>query len=581
MLDKVSLGDAITAIRAQLRLSDFVRKKVVLTLKGGRWSGLCPFHQEKTPSFTVSDVKGLYHCFGCNASGDIFNFLQQTENLSFVDAVKMLAPVAGITLAQHSQAADASKKDLYAILQAAADWYHQRLLGDQGWQARQYLATRRLPESAWDQFHLGFSPMDASLLPSYLLKQGWASSLLSDAGLTSNQYPTRDRFFGRLIFPITDARGRVVGFGGRAFLPDHHTQAKYLNSPETDVFHKKTLLYGYFQAQHSAKSLPVALVEGYFDVISLTHAGLTRAVAPLGTAAGEAHIQQAWNLSPEPILAFDGDAAGLRATERLYPVILPMLKPGYSVRVATLPTGQDPDSLIQSGQTPVVQQVLDHSLSMLDALWQRAFPEGNITPEQQALAWKDLRASVGTIKDNDVKSFYQQACWERFRDRHRLKKKTVTAKDAGMVSRQHPDAQAQVLLGLALHYPFLLHQVQESLGQVSFHDPSLQGLKEDLLKWFHEKKDVTWQDDASLQQATKHSKMIEVLSGVMTMNGFLPRSGTDPDQIASAWSSCWHHYYTQCLLDKEVIKTAQELCTSFSQQDWKRLQQLKVLSLEE
>ncbi len=403
-------------IRARVPLAPVVARRVKLTRAGREWKGCCPFHNEKTPSFYVNDDKGFYHCFGCGVHGDVIRFVTEQEGLGFIDAVKMLAEQAGMEMPVESPEgrarADAAQ-GLQGLAARAAEWFGAQLKADIGAEARAYLQRRGVTPALVRDFALGFAPDNRTGLKAALADAGEAA--LVEAGLLgrSDEGETYDRFRGRLIFPIRDARGRAVGFGGRA-LGD--VQPKYLNSADGPLFDKGRLLYNLDRAAPAArKAGRLIVVEGYMDVIGLAGAGIVEAVAPLGTALTEAQIELAWRQVAEPILCFDGDAAGQRAALRACLRALPLLQPGKSLRVATLPPGEDPDDLVKRGGAAAFELVLATAEPLIERLW-RAETEGvdTATPERRAAVRQRLKAHAAEIADASVRDLYAAEFNARF-----------------------------------------------------------------------------------------------------------------------------------------------------------------------
>jgi len=413
----LSLSPAfLDELRARVPVSGVVGRRVKLTRAGREMKGCCPFHNEKSPSFYVNDEKGFYHCFGCGAHGDVIRFMTDNMGLPFMEAVKQLAAEAGLEVPAPSPEArqKAEVADSLAELTArAATWFQSQLAGDGGAGARAYIERRGLRTATVKAFALGYSPDSRTALRGHL-KDATADKLL-EAGLIgkTDEGDTYDRFRGRLMFPIRDARGRVVGFGGRA-LGD--VQPKYLNSADGPLFDKGRLLYNLDQAGPAArKSNRLIVVEGYMDVIGLAQAGLIEAVAPLGTAMTETQLMLAWRLVDVPLLCFDGDAAGQRAATRAAMRALPLLKPGKSLRIATLPQGQDPDDICRTGGAAAFEAVLAGAVPLIDHIW--AIETAGLeqaTPERRAQARLQLREAAAGIADPDVRSLYQAEFNQRF-----------------------------------------------------------------------------------------------------------------------------------------------------------------------
>ncbi len=405
-------------IRARIPISDQVGRRVALTRRGREHVGLCPFHKEKTPSFTVSDEKGFFHCFGCGAHGDVIGFVMRTDNLSFPEAVERLARAAGIEMpARRPEDRQAAKKrdSLYEVLERACAWFEAALAGPEGAAARDYLDGRGVSPEIRARFRLGFAPDDRHGLKRALTGAGVAEQALAEAGLVivpEDGGAPYDRFRGRIIFPITDQGDRVVGFGGRAM---GERGPKYLNSPETPLFHKGRLLYGLALARKAARETgELVVAEGYMDVIALHRAGVAHAVAPLGTALTEDQIRLLWRIAPEPVVCFDGDAAGRRAALRAVERALPMLAPGRSLRFAALPPGEDPDSLLAHRGPEAVRAALEAARPLIDLLWESETEGRRLdTPERCAALEKALRTAVGRIADDSVRSHYGRAIRER------------------------------------------------------------------------------------------------------------------------------------------------------------------------
>ena len=406
-------------IRARVALTDVIGRRVKLTRRGRELLGLCPFHNEKTPSFSVVEDKGFYHCFGCGAHGDVIGFVMRHENLPFPEAVERLAGEAGIAVPQLSpeeRVRERERHSIYSVVEAACAWFEAQLAAPAGAGARDYLEARGVSAAMVESFRLGFAPDARGALKAALAGQEISEAMMLAAGLLVQPEDSArepyDRFRGRLIFPITDRRGRVIAFGGRILGAG---EPKYLNSPETAVFHKGTHLYGYaLAAERARRRNSVVAVEGYMDVIALHQAGITNAVAPLGTAITEAQIEALWRLAPEPVLCFDGDAAGRRAAFRAGERVLPRLRAGRSLRFAWLPAGEDPDSLLGDAGPERLREVLGRAGTLADLLWELvAGKDALATPERQAGVRQRLRELVAQIPDADLRFYFER----HFQDR--------------------------------------------------------------------------------------------------------------------------------------------------------------------
>ncbi len=327
--------------------------------RGDYW-GCCPFHGEKTPSFHCEDKKGRYHCFGCGVSGDHFRFLTELDGMSFPEAVERIAEMAGVPMPARDEQAEQREKQrasLTDVMEMATAFFQERLQGSEGARARAYLRERGLTPATQQSFRLGFAPDSRNALKEFLASRGVEKAQIEACGLVvfGDDIPVSyDRFRDRIMFPIPDSRGRIIAFGGRAMSAD--VSAKYLNSPETELFHKGNVLYNFARARKDvARGGTVIAVEGYMDVIALAQAGFENAVAPLGTALTENQMELLWRMSPEPILCFDGDGAGLKAAWRAADLILPSVQSGRTARFALLPEGKDRMTWSRlTGRTPFV-----------------------------------------------------------------------------------------------------------------------------------------------------------------------------------------------------------------------------------
>ncbi len=407
-----------------LRRTDIVQlvgRRVKLERRGRALWGCCPFHKEKSPSFKVENERRTYKCFGCGAGGNAFKWLMETEGLSFPEAVKKLADEAGVALPAWSpedEAREQKKKSLYEIIELACQFFESRLREPAGAAARDYLKTRGLDGAAAKKFRLGYAGDDNSLIAHLTEKNVTLDDMIA-AGLArpaDESRGARDFFYNRLMFPIADGRGRVVAFGGRGLDPD--AKPKYINTGETSLFSKGHMLYNFASAREAAlKSTQIIVAEGYMDVIALVRAGFESAVAPLGTALTEDQLHLLWRVAPEPLLAFDGDEAGLKAAHRAARLALGYLKPGHSLRFAFLPQGEDPDSYIKSAGVAAMQKLLDEALPLGQLLW-RAETEGRdfSTPERRAGLERALSDIVAQISDGKIADYYRRDFEQRVFD---------------------------------------------------------------------------------------------------------------------------------------------------------------------
>lgn len=406
-------------LRSRISLSGVIGRTVRVQKAGREFKACCPFHNEKTPSFTINDEKGFYHCFGCGAHGDVIRWMTDHQGLPFMDAVKELAVEAGMEVPapdpRMAQRAE-QQKSLHDVMAAAQDFFARSLHEERGADARRYLASRGFPERIVRDFGFGFAPDSRTALKEAL--SAFPDAMLIEAGLrivVEGRDPY-DRFRGRLMLPILDPRGRVIAFGGRILSAEKTDSPKYLNSPDTPLFDKGRTVYNLHRAAPAARNAGrIVVVEGYMDVVALAAAGIAEAVAPLGTALTEHQIEHLWRVVECPTLCFDGDAAGQRAAMRAITRALPLLRPGHSLRIVTLPGGMDPDDVVKRDGPQAMEALLGEARSLIDVLWaaeRDALPLA--TPEDKAGLKARLMAHCDTIQHPDIKALYRRDLNERF-----------------------------------------------------------------------------------------------------------------------------------------------------------------------
>ncbi|TJU93431.1 MAG: DNA primase, partial [Mesorhizobium sp.] len=398
-------------------------RKKTNTSRGDYWA-CCPFHGEKSPSFHCEDKKGRYHCFGCSVSGDHFKFLTELEGLSFPEAVEKIADMAGVPMPvrdEREEQREQERASLTDVMEMATAFFQERLQGPEGAKARAYLRDRGLTPATQHSFRLGFAPDSRNALKEHLAAKGVPKADIEACGLVrhGDDIPVSyDWFRDRIMFPIPDSRGKIIAFGGRALAAD--AVAKYMNSPDTELFHKGNVLYNFARARQAmakgalAKGGTVIAVEGYMDVIALAQAGFENVVAPLGTALTENQLELLWRMAPEPMLCFDGDKAGLKAAWRAADLALPSVQAGRSARFALLPEGKDPDDLVKAEGPDAFRAVLADARPLVDLLWMRETAGGVFdTPERRAELEKTLRELTSRIRDESLRYHYSQEMRER------------------------------------------------------------------------------------------------------------------------------------------------------------------------
>jgi DNA primase len=456
-------------LRSRTPLSGLIGRKVRLNRNGRQWKGCCPFHNEKTPSFYVYDDH--FHCFGCGAHGDAITFLMRAEGASFPEAVERLASEAGLEVpkpTREAQAREQRARDLHGVLLAAEAAYRARLQRPEGRPALDYLRNRGLTDETIARFGLGWSGEGRGALAAELKAEGIEPAQLVEAGLMKAREEGggfSDFFFNRVMFPIRDRRGRTISFGGR-ILGDG--QPKYVNGPETALFQKRRSLYGLDLAREAAfRGHRLVAVEGYMDVIALHQGGFGAAVAPLGTALTAEQLGALWQLSPEPVLCFDGDAAGARAAARAAEIALPLLAPERTLSLATLPAGEDPDTLLAKGGAGAVRAVLEGARPLSAALYD-LLAEGRpaATPEQRAALRNRLEGAARAIADKALAAEYRRALLDRFFEAGRRKNFKVAVKPQRAPVDQEAirSERARNLFAILLRHPVILPEIEESLA---------------------------------------------------------------------------------------------------------------------
>jgi DNA primase len=529
-------------IRARLPLNRLVERKVRLEKRGRDFKGLCPFHTEKTPSFHV--FADHYHCYGCGAHGDHFRWVMETDKASFPEAVERLAAEAGLEVPrQNPAAAEAAAriKDSHAVADAVAAEYERRLWLPEGAAALAYLRNRGLSDASIRAFRLGWSGEGFGSLAAALARQDIPAEKLVAAGAMKQREDGKsvDLFFGRVMFPIADARGRVIAFGGRVL---GEAVPKYVNSPETALFKKSRTLYGAHAARTALRAgQTLAVVEGYFDVIALAEAGQP-AVAPLGTAVTEEHLDALWRLDPCPVLCLDGDAAGAKAAERVMRLALPVLAPGRSLAFASLPQGDDPDTFARRHGAPALAALLARATPLATALYLAIAGQPAATPEARAAQKARLEALAADIGDPTLRREYQR----HFRDAWYAARRQPPTATRRPVSRRAPrpplaaDAarhrRERWLLLVLLDHPGVLAQVVEPLGAAQFVHPATEALRAALAT---HAEDFFGLDSAALLDHVRVLGLSQALEALLGPSiSALPRPRLDaagPGEIAAAW----------------------------------------------
>lgn len=495
-------------IRARVSLVDVVGRRVQLRQKSrGDFWGLSPFTTEKTPSFHVREDQGFYHCFATGEHGDIFSFVMKTEGLGFPEAVEQMAGLAGLEVPKASpeqQAKEKKRRSLYEVTEGACLFFQKMLRTPAGRPALDYLHDRGLTDETIARFRIGFAPQEGGALWQALKDDGFEMEMLEEAGLYRkgrDGRPPYAFFRDRIMFPIADRRNRVVAFGGR-FMGDAKAVGvgKYINSPEGPLFDKGRTLYNHAQARQAVHDgQPLIVAEGYMDVIALAQAGLEGGIAPLGTAMTETQIAEAWRMTAQPYLCFDGDEAGQRAASKAADRGLPELKPGKTLGFVFLPEGEDPDSLVQRQGAAAMRELLSAAQSLSDFLWTRELAVAPATtPEMRADLESRLFALANEIADETVQKHYRRdfsnRLWEYFRTKPKSGRKAGRGRRGGWEPVPEPRGKAlrgqirelskrqqQIALAALINHPLLIEDFFEALDRFRF-DGDLDKIRRELQK---------------------------------------------------------------------------------------------------
>lgn len=605
-------------LRQRLPLSQVIGARVVLKKMGTTLKGLCPFHKEKTPSFTVNDVKGFYHCFGCGARGDLFDFLIQTEGVNFPEAVEKVSDLCGVSLPASSVQVGSSEnttlpnKRHFELLEESCKFFQSHLT-DQiqrhlNSPVVSYLGDRKITPQSLETFRLGYAP-SGNALQDHLVKKGFKEEDMVAFGLLGRRdsgkglYP---KFRHRLIFPIFDRRGRVIGFGGR-LLGDG--TPKYLNSSESILFHKRQNLYGLCQALRGLKENATLLVcEGYMDVISLHQAGFKGAVASLGTAMGEEQLQEVWRLCSEPVLCFDGDASGREAALKVALKALPFLIPGRSLQFVLLPPGEDPDSLMTSGRRDLFSDLLSQSLPLSQVLWQWLWDKANpTTPERQALLRQSITQLTALIQEDSVRSAYNRVLKETFYKIFHKRPHNVSGpassspfrngfrppeekkllgfsrasenkKPVFSVSLDSQALQRKILLAMVINHPYLLEGVFEEFVGFSFSVPILESIRTCVVEYLENNHPL---DAVSLKTHLYTQGYGPDLEALLKPDLYVHARFASPESSPEDALEGWKEVYTRMIktpqASQDLLLTRQALAQNMDQETWNRLKMLTNL----
>ena len=604
--------DLLEEIKARLPASSVIGRRVKLRRQGREFQGLSPFNQEKTPSFYVNDQKAAWFDFSAGKNGDIFTFLIETEGLTFPEAVERLAREAGVDLPKADPRAEEREKKrgtLHEVMELAARFFEEALQSRAGAAARGYLMSRALSPELQRRFRIGYAPGERSALKSFLASKNVSNEQMIATGLviSGEEIPvTYDRFRDRVMFPIADFRGAIVGLGGRAL--SAAVPAKYLNSPETELFHKGNLLYNGAEARKAAHDAgTIVAVEGYVDVVRMVSAGFAHTVAPLGTALTERQLQILWRMADEPILCFDGDKAGVRAAGRAADLAMPHLQPGKSLRFALLPEGQDPDDLIRESGREAMAEVLAAARPMVDLLWARETEHGVFdTPERRAALEARMREVARAIGDESVRRHYLQAFEERiaafFPKPERQRGEWRGGGGDRRPMRGGPDRRPQlasqtdirvsdrltrsgilagrsalplrevVIVGTMMNHPALITRHLDAFAHVEIMNTALDEMRAALLEIVADDEEADAQAVRERLSASRHSALIPRIDAQIAAAGLWTATPASSDDDAEkGWMQALTLHHRQRTLHKELKDAEAALADDTSEANFARL----------
>ncbi|MGN7438840.1 MAG: DNA primase [Alcanivorax sp.] len=570
-------------LKNRITLSEVIGRRIKVTRAGHEYKACCPFHHEKTPSFTINNDKQFYHCFGCGEHGSVIDFVIKHDNIGFMDAIKMLAAEAGMEVPAQSpqQAAqEKKKKDLYELLEDATTYFEDNLYQGRNQDALGYLLERGLSRETIKQFRIGFAPDDGQALRKFLHAKEYTDKEMMQAGVLRASTRGGDPyafFRDRIMFPVPDRRGRIVAYGGR-ILPDHlrppqrgdFKPPKYINSSETPLFHKGSMLYGEPTARRAAADgQPLILVEGYLDVIACVQAGVSGALAPMGTAVTEEQILSMWRMIPEsprmPVLCFDGDNAGRKAAGRVVDRVLALLEPGSSVSFAFMPDGEDPDSLIKATGVAGFKKIIGRATSLFDFIWHTHTQGRSIkTPDMKAAIKRKLEDEIARIADADVqnfykselrgrisKEFYPQRTFGQFRGANTNRPKMMP------VRPQSPRGQRQhlvpkVLLAAVINHPEIFDTIEEYISGYKISDPRMEQLRQYLISYLCSHENV---ERKNLVDHIENAGFFQEIGDICNESVYVHASFCSPSANKENIQSRWLEYWNDCVsagLDEEI-----------------------------
>ncbi len=603
-------------LRSRITLSEVIGRKIKITRAGREFKACCPFHHEKTPSFTINDDKQFYHCFGCGAHGDVIKFVMEHDNLGFMDAVEMLAAEAGMQVPRQTpqeRAKVREEKSLYEVLEDACAYFEKCLYEPHNSDALSYLLDRGISRKTLKDFRIGFAPDDPQAMRRVLQKKGYSDSEMIKAAVLrpakGNGKEPYAFFRDRVMFPVPDRRGRIIAFGGR-ILPENirppqrsdFTPPKYMNSTETPVFHKGRMLYGEPTGRRAAADGRVLiLVEGYMDVIACVQAGIAGALAPMGTAVTEEQILTMWQMIPDfnkvPILCFDGDNAGRKAAGRVSDRILPLLEPGKSVRFAFMPDGEDPDSLIRSSGVQGFKSVISNSVSLFDFLWNTYTQGHNLeTPDKKAGVKKQLEDEIRRIAHKDVQDMYRAALQERIAKVFYPLRSYGHGANSGKFGKKYGYSAIRpkkpvrnrkeslfpkVMLAGLVNHPFIFESVEEVISGVTFRSFGAERLRQEICAYLSENNETNREKLVSHLENEGYAQEIrDICNESVYVHASFCSPSANEENILSKWLEYWNDY-SAAGLEEEIHDGWKRAYVDSSEQEEEKLRSLLSVKTEE
>jgi len=559
----------IEIIHDKILLSDFISKKVKLTRKGSDFIGLCPFHKEKTPSFTVSDPKGFFHCFGCSAHGDVISFVMQLDSLDFMDALEFLAKEIGVSFSDYrsfSKEENKNFKEIKGVIESSKDYFVDCLYLEEGQRVRNYLKKRNISIKAAKYFELGIATDRSNGLFNFLKNKNFKKENIIESNLIrlGSNNSLYDFFRNRLIFPIQDERGNTIGFGGRSL---NNAEPKYINSSDSDLFKKRKTLYNLHRAKSFIRKhkIPLIVVEGYVDVIAMYHAGLYGAVAPLGTALSEEQLNLMWKNYNEPIICMDGDLAGYKSALRTLSVAFPILKAGKSLQFVFLPEGKDPDNLISMGKKEYLIKLINNPMSLFDFFWKSSTENILLnTPERRAGFKKSVESKISTINDKTVRSEYRNSFYSYF-NKFVLNKKSYKNNsfsnhmdgdlDKYNINRINKNLnfinREKNLVHSIINNPSILNSLDEEFSILPLQNSELDSIRLAIIKIYEKNGFISQDNIEDLKKDVNFSKIYDkYFTNISWVNkSFIPpfvKANEDTESIIKIWretASIQHNWF--------------------------------------